>query len=86
MDYSKNPFLWYVDVKDEHLAELLADRVETLDGYNINVHIYENTAWNFDLIISSKISSKQRGRENIAKEQLFKYLNLLADAFKMANE
>lgn len=86
MDYKKNPFLWYVDVKDESLAELLADRVKTLDGYNINVHIYENTDGNFDLIISSKISSKQRGRENITKEQLFKYLNLLADAFKMANE
>ena len=89
MNYEKfqeNPFLWYVDVKDEKLANVLSGWIKELDGYNVNAHIYQNTAWNFDLILSSKRTSKQRGRENIGKAELFAYLNVIVDAFKMANE
>ena len=47
MNYEKfqeNPFLWYVDVKDEKLANVLSGWIKELDGYNVNAHIYQNTA------------------------------------------
>ena len=84
--YESHPFLWYVDVKDERKALILSERVKQIDEYGANAHIYENKAGNFDLIISSKISTKQRGRENLTEKTLFDYLNVICDAFKMANE